>query len=65
MIVFTLIFGGLAVFEWNFLQYNRRKKRTIRIVYFWLGVAYMYVMAVYAMKNFPSPNRLIMWIFGS
>lgn len=57
MIVISLIFLALFFYEWRFLKTLQRKKRTSRIVISVLLVAYLYVMAVYSIKNLPSLTK--------
>ncbi|MED4602808.1 hypothetical protein P9314_19425 [Paenibacillus validus] len=64
MIVMTVIFLGIAYYEWHFLKARQRQKRTYWIVGGWLLVAYGYLFAVYTVEGLPSPNQLIEWMFG-
>lgn len=64
MIIITLVFLGLSYFEWHFLKAHGRKKRTFWIIGCFLLAAYLYVSAVYSIKDLPSPNQWITWIFS-
>jgi hypothetical protein len=64
MILITIAFLGISVLEWNFLKVRGRKKRTFWITGCFLLTAYLYVLAVYTIKDLPSPNRLIEYIFA-
>lgn len=63
MIVITLVFVALALFEGYFLQYHRRKKRTYWIVGSLMFTSYLYVMSVYSIKNLPSIDKCITYVF--
>ncbi|MGO4500172.1 hypothetical protein AB4114_30320 [Paenibacillus sp. 2RAB27] len=64
MIIITIVFLGIFMFEWNFLKHLGRKKRTFWITGCSIFVAYVYVMAVYSFQNLPSPNQLIKYVFS-
>ncbi|TDG00182.1 hypothetical protein [Paenibacillus piri] len=63
MVIITLVFAAIACYEWNFLQRRRRKTRTFWIVGCFWAAAFLYLMLIYSLQRFPSPNRLIEAVF--
>ncbi|CAG7657218.1 hypothetical protein ACFQI7_22505 [Paenibacillus allorhizosphaerae] len=59
MIVITLVFAGMAWYEWHYLKQRNRRTRTFWIVGCFLAAAFLYMSAVFCIKDFASPNKLI------
>ncbi|MCR8634397.1 hypothetical protein [Paenibacillus radicis (ex Xue et al. 2023)] len=64
MTTITIVFIVIASLEWNFLRHHQRKKRTYWLAGCSLLAAYVYIMLVYSVKSFPSPNGWIEFVFG-
>ncbi|NOU94561.1 hypothetical protein GC093_15230 [Paenibacillus sp. LMG 31456] len=65
MTAITIVFIVISLLEWDYLRHRQRKVRTYWMVGCCLLVAYVYVMLVYSVKSFPSPNHWIELVFGS
>ncbi|UUZ79722.1 hypothetical protein LJK88_32205 [Paenibacillus sp. P26] len=64
MAVLLFAFAVMAAYEYGFLKYKMRKRRTFWIVFSLLAVSFLYNVSVYFYNVIPSPNEWIDAIFA-
>ncbi len=63
MIMVILFFMFILFYELNYLRKKNRKKRTYWIVLIVMSVSFLYCLSAVVMKDFPSPNIMIQFLF--